>query len=138
MPVTIVLGGQWGDEGKGQIMDTLAKDADIVARATGGSNAGHTVDQRAGRFAVHLIPSGIFTPGVTCVLGNGMVIGPQTLLNEMDALAAHGIDLSHLYISDKAPPRHALPSDARRVRGGAARRGGDRHDAARHRPGVYG
>jgi adenylosuccinate synthase len=102
MPVTVVLGGQWGDEGKGQIVDTLAKDAEIVARATGGSNAGHTVINEQGTFAVHLIPSGIFTPGTTCVLGNGMVIGPQTLLNEMDALAAAGIDLSHLYISDKA------------------------------------
>ena len=102
MPVTVVLGGQWGDEGKGQITDTLACDADIVARATGGSNAGHTVVNEQGRFAVHLIPSGIFTPGVTCVLGNGMVIGPQTLLKEMDALAASGIDLSNLHISDKA------------------------------------
>lgn len=102
MPVTVVLGGQWGDEGKGQIVDTLAKDVEIVARATGGSNAGHTVINEQGTFAVHLIPSGIFTPGTTCVLGNGMVIGPQTLLNEMDALAAAGIDLSNLYISDKA------------------------------------
>src|SRR6476646_2776915 len=94
MPVTVVLGGQWGDEGKGQVTDTLARDVDIVARATGGSNAGHTVINEQGRFAVHLIPSGIFTPGTTCVLGNGMVIGPQTLINEMDTLAAHGIDLS--------------------------------------------
>jgi adenylosuccinate synthase len=102
MPVTVVLGGQWGDEGKGQITDTLAREAEIVARATGGSNAGHTVINEQGSFAVHLIPSGIFTPGITCVLGNGMVIGPQTLINEMDALAAHGIDLSRLHISDKA------------------------------------
>src|SRR5690348_4023536 len=102
MPVTVVLGGQWGDEGKGQITDTLARDAEIVARATGGSNAGHTVINEQGTFAVHLIPSGIFTPGTTCVLGNGMVIGPQTLIKEMDALAASGIDLSRLHISDKA------------------------------------
>jgi adenylosuccinate synthase len=102
MPVTVVLGGQWGDEGKGQITDTLARDAEIVARATGGSNAGHTVINEQGTFAVHLIPSGIFTPGTTCVLGNGMVIGPQTLIKEMDALIAHGIDLSRLHISDKA------------------------------------
>jgi len=102
MPVTVVLGGQWGDEGKGQITDTLARDVDIVARATGGSNAGHTVINEQGRFAVHLIPSGIFTPGTTCVLGNGMVIGPQTLIKEMDALADSGIDLSRLHISDKA------------------------------------
>ncbi len=102
MPVTVVLGGQWGDEGKGQITDTLARDVDIVARATGGSNAGHTVINEQGTFAVHLIPSGIFTPGTICVLGNGMAIGPQTLIKEMDALAAHGIDLSNLHISDKA------------------------------------
>lgn len=102
MPVTVVLGGQWGDEGKGQITDTLAHDVDIVARATGGSNAGHTVINDQGTFAVHLIPSGIFTPGTTCVLGNGMAIGPQTLIKEMDALAAHGIDLANLHISDKA------------------------------------
>jgi adenylosuccinate synthase len=102
MPVTVVLGGQWGDEGKGQIVDTLAKDVQIVARATGGSNAGHTVINEQGTFAVHLIPSGIFTPGTFCVLGNGLAIGPQTLLNEMDGLAAHGIDLSNLSISDKA------------------------------------
>ncbi len=111
MPVTIVLGGQFGDEGKGQIVDMLARESQIVARATGGSNAGHTVINDHGTFAVHLIPSGIFTPGTTCVLGNGMVIGPQTLLNEMGALTAAGIDLSHLRISDKAHlvmPYHPL------------------------------
>ncbi len=102
MPVTVVLGGQWGDEGKGQITDTLARDVDIVARATGGSNAGHTVINEQGTFAVHLIPSGIFTTGTVCILGNGMAIGPQTLIKEMDALAAHGIDLANLHISDKA------------------------------------
>ncbi len=65
MPVTIVLGGQFGDEGKGQIVDMLARESQIVARATGGSNAGHTVINDHGTFAVHLIPSGIFTPGTT-------------------------------------------------------------------------
>ncbi len=111
MPVTIVLGGQFGDEGKGQITDLLARDAQIVARATGGSNAGHTVVNEGGTFAVHLIPSGIFTPGRLCILGNGMAIGPQTLLNEMDGLTEAGIDLSGLRISDKAHlvlPYHPL------------------------------
>ena len=124
MPVTVVLGGQFGDEGKGQIVDMLAREAQIVARATGGSNAGHTVINDQGTFAVHLIPSGIFTPGTVCVLGNGMVIGPQTLLNEMDALSAAGIDLSGLRISDKAhlvlPYHPMLDSLEEDLRGEAA------------------
>lgn len=94
MPITVILGAQWGDEGKGKITDLLAAEADVVARFAGGNNAGHTVTVGAERFALHLIPSGILNPGTTCLLGNGVVIDPKILLEEMDALAARGIDVS--------------------------------------------
>jgi adenylosuccinate synthase len=94
MPITVILGAQWGDEGKGKITDLLAAEADVVARFAGGDNAGHTVTVGTERFALHLIPSGILYPRVKCLLGGGMVVNPKKLLAEMDGLAARGVDVS--------------------------------------------
>jgi adenylosuccinate synthase len=101
VPVVMVVGGQWGDEGKGKIVDALAAEADVVVRATGGNNAGHTVENELGRFALHLVPCGVFG-GSLNIIGNGVVIEPEALLKEMDELTARGIDLSRLRISERA------------------------------------
>ena len=85
MPATIVVGTQWGDEGKGKVIDWLAHESDLVARYAGGDNAGHTVTVAGERYALHLIPSGILNPDKLCLMGGGMVINPVTLLAEMDA-----------------------------------------------------
>jgi adenylosuccinate synthase len=94
MPITVIIGAQWGDEGKGKITDLLAAEADVVARYGGGDNAGHTVTVGTERFALHLIPSGILYPRVTCLLGGGMVVNPRRLLEEIQGLAARGVDVS--------------------------------------------
>ena len=86
-----VLGAQWGDEGKGKIVDLLAPHFDIVARYQGGHNAGHTVYIGATKFVLRLIPSGILHERMTCVIGNGVVVDPDALFTEIDELAAHGI-----------------------------------------------
>src|SRR5580700_2328080 len=98
-----VLGAQWGDEGKGKIVDLLTQHFSIVARYQGGHNAGHTVYVNGAKFILRLIPSGILHPNVTCVLGNGVVIDPQALLVEIDELTSNGIVVAHrIVISDKA------------------------------------
>src|SRR5450432_342342 len=103
MSNVIVLGAQWGDEGKGKIVDLLAERFDIVARYQGGHNAGHTVFIGEKKFVLKLIPSGILRPGVRAVIGNGVVIDLAALLTEMDALTAMGIDVArHLSISNRA------------------------------------
>jgi adenylosuccinate synthase len=102
MPATIVLGGQWGDEGKGKITDALAGDSSMVVRANGGSNAGHTISTPHGVFKMHLVPSGILSPGTTCVIGAGVVIDPIQLAKELADLRERGIDTSALVISDRA------------------------------------
>ncbi|NOR90717.1 MAG: adenylosuccinate synthase, partial [Anaerolineales bacterium] len=94
MPLDIVIGSQWGDEGKGRIIDLLAGDADIVARFNGGDNAGHSVTVADQLFKLHLIPSGIIQPHTICVMGAGMVVNPQILLEEVDHLTQLGIDVS--------------------------------------------
>ncbi len=94
MPVNIVVGSQWGDEGKGRITDLLAAQADVVARYSGGDNAGHTVTIGAEVFKLHLTPSGIVHEDVVCLIGNGVVINPAVLLRELDGLAARGVDVS--------------------------------------------
>ncbi len=99
MPVNIIIGAQWGDEGKGRITDLLSKDAQVVARYSGGDNAGHTVTVAGPGgarqiFKLHLLPSGVVQPGTAGVLGNGMVINPQRLLAEMDQLSQLGLDVS--------------------------------------------
>lgn len=102
MPSVVVVGTQWGDEGKGKITDLLAGEAQLVVRYMGGNNAGHTVVVGDQLFKLHLIPSGILYPGTACLIGNGVVIDPAALLAEIDGLAARGIDVSHLKISDRA------------------------------------
>ena len=98
-----VLGAQWGDEGKGKIVDLLSPYFSVVARYQGGHNAGHTVFVSGRKFVLHLIPSGILHPGVTCVIGNGVVVDPHALFQEVDQLAALGIDVGgRLLVSDKA------------------------------------
>src|SRR5262245_57373616 len=98
-----VLGAQWGDEGKGKIVDLLAPRFDIVARYQGGHNAGHTVYVGGKKFILRLIPSGILHPDVTCVIGNGLVVDLQALFAEIDELGAHGINVAgRLIVSDKA------------------------------------
>jgi adenylosuccinate synthase len=98
-----VLGAQWGDEGKGKIVDLLTPRFDIVARFQGGHNAGHTVYVDGAKFVLRLIPSGILHPGIACVIGNGVVVDPQALFAEVDELASTGIDVAtRLMVSDKA------------------------------------
>ena len=96
MPVTIVVGTQWGDEGKGKISDILAKNADIVARFNGGDNAGHTVVNQFGTFKQRLIPSGIFNEKATSVIGPGVVLNLNTITIELSGLASRGIDIKDL------------------------------------------
>jgi adenylosuccinate synthase len=102
MPATIILGGLWGDEGKGKLTDALASSAQMVVRANGGSNAGHTVVAPQGTFKFRLMPSGILNEGCICVLGAGVVIDLHTLVGEIDALLDRGIDVSNLRVSDRA------------------------------------
>jgi adenylosuccinate synthase len=126
VPATILVGAQWGDEGKGRVADWLAADSQIVARYAGGDNAGHTVVTSGTVFKLHLIPSGILHEHVTCVLGNGMVVNPVNLLREIDELAAKGVDISpnRLIISDRAhlitPAHVALDAVSEKARGGQA------------------
>lgn len=102
MPATIIMGGQWGDEGKGKLTDALAAQASMVVRANGGSNAGHTVKTDKGTFKLHLIPSGILNDDVECVVGAGVVVDLETLSEEIHGLKERGIDTSRLRISDRA------------------------------------
>lgn len=102
MTVLAVIGGQWGDEGKGKIVDLLSARAQVVARFQGGDNAGHTVVNPRGTFRMHLVPSGIFSRAVTCIIGNGVVINPQKLLEEMSMLQEQGISLEKLFVSEAA------------------------------------
>lgn len=111
MPVVAVIGGQWGDEGKGKIVDMLAEQASVVVRFSGGDNAGHTVINHLGKFALHLIPSGIFSSQTTCIIGSGVAINPAALLEEMDDLTRRSVDTSRLFISDRTHiimPYHVL------------------------------
>src|SRR2546426_6877661 len=115
----VVVGAQWGDEGKGKIVDVLAERADLVVRYQGGANAGHTVDTGAGEFVLHQIPSGIIQ-GAVCIVGNGVVLDPETFFQELDALTERGVRSDHkLYVSDRAHltlPYHKLLDRAREQR----------------------
>ncbi|HTF60053.1 MAG TPA: adenylosuccinate synthetase, partial [Actinomycetes bacterium] len=102
MPGTILVGSQWGDEGKGKATDLLADKMDVVVRYQGGNNAGHTVIVGGRTFKLHLVPSGILYPHVTPVIGNGMAVDPATLLAELAALDAQGIATGKLLISANA------------------------------------
>jgi adenylosuccinate synthase len=111
MPVVAILGAQWGDEGKGRVVDMLAQQAKAVVRFSGGDNAGHSVVNPHGEFKLHLIPSGIFSAGVKCIIGNGVAINPAVLIGEIDNLNERGVDTGNLFISDRAHlimPYHLL------------------------------
>jgi adenylosuccinate synthase len=119
---TILIGAQWGDEGKGKIIDVLTEEADIVVRSQGGNNAGHTVEIGDEKFVLHLIPSGILRAGKKCVIANGVVIDPVALVGEMDGLEARGIRLAgRLLLSETAHlvlPYHRALDEQRELRKG--------------------
>ena len=102
MPAVVIVGAQWGDEGKGKATDLISDRIDYVVKFNGGNNAGHTVVIGTEKYALHLLPSGILTPGVVPVISNGVVIDPEVLMEELDALEARGIDVSGLVISSHA------------------------------------
>src|SRR5213078_5131093 len=110
--VVVVVGAQWGDEGKGKLVDVLAERANWVVRYQGGANAGHTVVLGDRSFVLHQIPSGILHEGVRCAIGNGVVLDPDTLFTEIDGLVKEGVDVEgRLYVSDRAHlvlPYHKL------------------------------
>ncbi len=102
MSTVVISGAQWGDEGKGKIVDYLAQQADTVVRFQGGSNAGHTVTVGGEEYKLRLLPSGILYKGTTCVIGNGVVVDPQCLLEEIDSMQARGVDTSGIRVSNRA------------------------------------
>src|SRR6266704_335956 len=115
MPGIVIVGAQWGDEGKGKITDLLAERGDAVVRFQGGNNAGHTIVRDGEEWKLHLIPSGILYPGKRCVIGNGVVIDPRVLIDELDALRARRVDVRGLRISANAHlimPYHLLLDSA--------------------------
>ncbi len=119
MPGLVIVGAQWGDEGKGKVVDLLAEQSDAVIRFQGGNNAGHTIVRDGETFKFHLIPSGILYPGKPCVIGNGVVVDPKVLIGEIDGLRRQGIDLSGLRVSANAHvimPYHLLLDHAGEAR----------------------
>src|SRR5262245_8994647 len=102
MPATVVIGGQWGDEGKGRVVDLLARGATVVARYSAGNNAGHTIINERGLFALHVVPASICNEEKNSVIGNGVVIDPAVLLAEIDSLQSRGVSTERLFISDRA------------------------------------
>ena len=107
MPAVVVVGTQWGDEGKGKATDQLGQDVDYVVKFNGGNNAGHTVVIDGEKFAFHLLPAGVLTPGVTPIIGNGVVVDLEVLFNEIAEITSRGKDASSLLISANA---HIIPS----------------------------
>jgi adenylosuccinate synthase len=119
MPGIVIVGAQWGDEGKGKITDLLAEQADAVVRFQGGNNAGHTIVRNGETWKLHLMPSGILYPGKLCVIGNGVVIDPKVLTDELDELRGRGVDTSGLKVSANAHmimPYHLMLDDAGEAR----------------------
>ena len=102
MPAYAVIGGQWGDEGKGKVVDYLAETVQAVVRFGGGNNAGHTVVNSRGKFQLHLVPSGICWPEIDSIIGNGVVVDPDGLLVELEDLSARGIDTNRVLVSERA------------------------------------
>ncbi len=124
MAVRIVVGTQWGDEGKGKYIDMLAGDSHLVVRFSGGNNAGHTIVTNGVKYALHLIPSGILHEGKTCIIGNGVVVDPAVLIKEMNGLKEKGISVDKLLISDRAhvimPYHRTLDELQEQARGSAS------------------
>lgn len=123
MSVTVIVGSQWGDEGKGKIVDLLSENADIVARYQGGANAGHTIVHGTTKYILHLIPSGILNPTSQCVIGNGVVIDPVALMDEIGMLESMGVSINgRLHISHRAHlimPYHKMLDKAREKQAGS-------------------
>lgn len=125
MSAIVVIGGQWGDEGKGRIVDLLAQKAHIVARYSAGNNAGHTIINELGEFKLHLVPAGIFYSDKICIIGNGCVVDPEELLNEIEHLQERGVDpKGRLFLSDRAnvlmPWHRAIDLADEKLRGDGA------------------
>jgi adenylosuccinate synthase len=119
MSATVIVGAQWGDEGKGKVVDLLAERSDVVVRFQGGNNAGHTIVRDGETFKLHLIPSGILYPGKLCIIGNGTVVDPGVLCGEIDALEERGISVEGLRVSSAAHlimPYHVLLDGAAEMR----------------------
>jgi adenylosuccinate synthase len=119
MPATVVVGAQWGDEGKGKVVDLLAERSDVVARYQGGNNAGHTIVAGDQVYKLHLVPSGILYPGTVCVIGNGTVVDPGALVKEIDELEMRGVSLETLRLSGNAHlimPYHIMLDSAAEMR----------------------
>jgi adenylosuccinate synthase len=119
MPATVVIGAQWGDEGKGKVVDLLAERSDVVARYQGGNNAGHTIVADEQTYKLHLVPSGILYPGTICVIGNGTVVDPGALVKEIDGLEERGVALDGLKLSGNAHlimPYHVMLDGAAEMR----------------------
>ncbi len=102
MSTLVIVGAQWGDEGKGKVIDYLAKEADVVVRGQGGNNAGHTVVVDDKKYALHLIPSGILYEDTLNVIGNGVVFDPEGFLNEIDGLVKDGVKVNNIKVSGRA------------------------------------
>lgn len=122
MSVVVIVGAQWGDEGKGKIVDVLTEKADAVARYQGGHNAGHTVVISNEKFVLHIIPSGILHKGKPCIIGNGVVVEPKSLIDEMDGLIKRGVDIGkNLFLSKSAhlimPYHAAIEREQERLKG---------------------
>ena len=101
MPIDLIVGAQWGDEGKGKIVDLLSNGADFVARYQGGANAGHTIVIGDKTYVLHLIPSGMLQENTICIIGDGVVVDPDALLEEIEMLASHGVSVKgRLFISN--------------------------------------
>ena len=128
MPGIVLIGAQWGDEGKGKATDLIGTKVDYVARFNGGNNAGHTVVVGDESYALHLLPSGIISPTTTPVIGNGVVVDPEVLFQEIDGLESRGVDCSRLLVSESAhiiaPYHRGLDKVT------------DRHHRPWHRPGI--
>ncbi|MFH1520561.1 MAG: adenylosuccinate synthase [Candidatus Micrarchaeota archaeon] len=126
MPVSVLVGMQWGDEGKGKVVDLLANHYDTIVRFNGGDNAGHTIKVGDKKFGLHLIPSGVFYPNKIKIIGNGVVINPETLLKEINDVESAGFSLNNLFISDRAHvilPWHKLLDGIEDSKIGTTKRG---------------
>ena len=138
MANVVVVGTQWGDEGKGKVVDLYAENADVIARFQGGNNAGHTLVVKGEQTILHLIPSGILHDQKICVIGNGVVVDPQVLLEEIDKLNSRGLfpPNTRLFVSEKAHRHHALSPADRSGAGSAAGRQENRDDGPGYRPRI--
>ena len=137
MPASIVVGTQWGDEGKGKIIDIIASKADVVVRSQGGNNAGHTVVNDGETYKLHLIPSGILYKQTLCCIGAGVVLDPKDFIGELDSLGERGVSFDNLKIDPRAHvimPWHNSRRSFREV----PRQQRHRDYKARHRSYIYG